>query len=206
MKQIILSEGKNDIFFLSEFLGQFDHKIDIFIKEDEQERSGKYGDQSNCIRSFIESRSPYDTLLKSEGGKINLLKVFCTLLIYLVRNVDEVIMVIDLDSNDDPGIKRLDDRICDIVKSKHSGGGFEIKYERLVTNCDNLVALRYQIFQWGRPMEENFIVIGFMPSLENIAGIQDNHNREEKIERIKHLLERDVGLFNFFQSILLTSN
>ena len=54
-------------------------------------------------------------------------------------------------------------------------------------------------------MEEEFTVIGFMPSLENVARIQRNQDQNEKKEKIKNLLERDE-VFNFFSSVLLTSN
>lgn len=104
MKQILLSEGKYDVFLLEEFFREYDYCLDTFVREELEDSRHHRTQQTKKIRSFIERRSPYNVLIKSEGGKKNLLNFFSTEVRYLVEKIKKVVLVIDLDSDDEEGL------------------------------------------------------------------------------------------------------
>lgn len=58
MRQILLSEGKYDVFFLEQFYKDFNRSVDTFVKEEVQKKGDPENQQAITIRSFIEPRCP----------------------------------------------------------------------------------------------------------------------------------------------------
>lgn len=202
MKQILLSEGKYDVFFLEEFYQNFSKSVETFLKEEVKKKSNPRNQQTNTIRSFIESRCPYDVLIKSEGSKNNLLTFFSTQVHHLIENIDEVVMVIDLDSDDEEGLENLKERLSEKIGDKHSASGFEIQIKDPMKRNEYFVVLEVGVYLrdqfFGR-----FFVIGLKPNLENIAGIDREGNKKEtKKEKIKDMLEKEK-IFGFLQEVLV---
>lgn len=201
MKQILLSEGKYDVFLLEEFFREYDCCLDTFVRE-ELEVSGHHRtQQTNKIRSFIESRSPYNVLIKSEGGKKDLLNFFSTEVRYLVEEIKKVVLVIDLDSDDEEGLGKLKEKLSEKIEDRHSGSGCEVILNDPIKRNEYLVALEGCI-HLRDSLFGKFFVIGLKPNLEDIAGIdREENNKETKREKIKRLLDND-RISNFLEEVL----
>jgi len=196
MKHILLGEGKYDAFLLRKFYERERCEIDTFLRE-EFGRSAYRNEQTNCVRSFIERRSPYDVLIKSEGGKTPLIEFVTTEIVHLIRNIDKVVLVIDLDSKDEEGVTVLKDNLSEKIKDKHRGSDFEVQSVDKINENEQLIAVKMDIESVG-----DFIVIGCKPNLEDIARIdRQNDTRDVKKEKILRILDDNCS---FFQDILLT--
>ncbi len=196
MKQIFLSEGKYDVFLLENILDQYDCSVKKFLKE-EIEKTRYRNKQSNIIRNFIESRSPIDALIKSEGGKQHLLTFFSIEAIHLVRNIERVVVVIDLDSVNDEGLESLKEKLCEKIENRHRGSNYKVKVGSILGRNEDMIAFDADIGSEGK-----FLVIAWKPSLEIIAGIDKKRDtKAEKEQKILNLLDDDV-IMGFFRGVL----
>lgn len=202
MKQILLCEGKYDVFFIEEFYQEFSRSVDTFLKEEVRKRRNPENKQSDSIRSFIEARCPDDVLIKSEGSKNNLLTFFSTQVHHLIEKIDEVIMIIDLDSADEKGLENVMTKLSDKIEDRHSGSGCEVQVKGPIDRNEYFVSVNVCIHLRDSLLGE-FFVIGLKPNLEDIAGIdREGNNKEEKIKR---LLDQE-NIFDFLQGVLVNSD
>ncbi len=202
MKQILISEGKYDVFLLEQFYKEFNKSVDTFLKEEVQKKSDPENQQTNTIRSFIEPRCPDDVLIKSEGSKNYLLTFLSTQIHHLIENIDEVIMVVDLDSDDEEGLENLREKLSDKIEDRHQGSGLEAQIKEPMKTNEYLVVSEAYCYLRGS-CRGGFLVIGLKPNLEDIAGIdREGNERKTKEEKISQLLDEEK-IYDFLHEVLV---
>jgi hypothetical protein len=104
MKKLIISEGKEDTAFLKEIIEDYYNgwNINIFDIESKPKES-RVNIESKEIRNFQQRWNPYEILLKSEGGKPNLMQVAPIIIKrYSTEDIDfDFLIDLDRDSVDD---------------------------------------------------------------------------------------------------------
>lgn len=202
MKQIILTEGLNDVILISKFFEEYDFRTKNFLRED-MEGSSKIhrNKQDDCIRSFIEPRSPYDVLIKSEGGKDSLFNLICSEIISLVDRIEHVIIIRDLDDDSLDKISNIEKKFIDRILNRHKCGDFKINPGEIIERCSKLIAKQYDIIKNNNNFGQ-FILIIIKPDLESIAKITESDDRSNKNEKIGRLVE-ETEISDFLNRVII---
>ncbi|MFO7991767.1 MAG: hypothetical protein R6U61_05690 [Thermoplasmata archaeon] len=117
--------------------------------------------------------------------------------VHLIRGIDRVVLVIDIESKDEEGVTVLKEKLSEKIKDKHRGSDFEVQSVEIIGRNEQLIALEIDIESVGE-----FIIIGCKPNLEDIARIDRQNDTEDvKKEKILRMLDDNC---RFFQDILLT--
>lgn len=202
MSKIIFCEGKHDIFFIKEIIQARDLEltIDAYVGEEVHPNQLK-NNESEAISNFIDSFDyhPHDILVKSEGGKRNLKRVFSALVNKLSSlNVDYHVLI-DLDlGGSDQLVRDLDEMVRVRYRGKLSIQHSEVTLETadlLVMECDLLI---------DGSVVDRFPISAFKDSLNNIAGIGDDDVGNKKRTKLRALV-RDSSLTDVIVSECISS-
>jgi len=185
MKQVVLSEGKNDVCFLSSFFEKRDGSFRIreFIGEEEdgQIRSA----ESREIKNFRERRNPYHVLAKSENGKSNLKQVFAALVNQLVRIDPEIVVLVDLDGGSLDGfVTDLDEQ----VREQHTGRGTELGDPSIIERNGDMLAAVCEVLKGNGSRKGEFRIVAFKQTLERVADVSKDEELDTRQDRIEAFL------------------
>lgn len=99
-KTLILCEGSKDIEFLKEILLKISVSRDKICSFDLSQYTNpqKKGEESIKIRNFLQNSSPYNYLIKAEGGKDGIIGIFPEIR-HAIIPITKTIILIDLDRN-----------------------------------------------------------------------------------------------------------
>lgn len=194
MSHIVLSEGKNDVCFARSLLNKAEstNNIEEFVVEEylkEVNGNPLVPIESEKIRTFIARRDTGDALIKSEGNKSNLLKVFSTIVVDLAQFNINFVIVVDLDGNSLDGIiHRLNGHIGSNYK-----GSLEINLEA-TTDITSEVKMAECNVVGDNNLEDDFIIICFSDDLESTVGVNRENDREEVESAISEYANQEERL------------
>lgn len=205
MKTLILSEGKNDRKFIKglyvrhkiheDKIRFFDQKERDILKELERAES-KY------LRSFFEDSSPFEILVKSEGGKSKVITVFSKFMSYLFNYSKglKIIILIDLDERPlNQFIYKLKNKIQNKGKGRMLGVEHNILREDKYLKTSKIsIVIREDSYTLG-----TFLLMAFNLSLEKEAGVVKSDTPDERDTKILELLD-NREILSSFSSIFKT--
>jgi hypothetical protein len=186
MKQVVLSEGKNDVHFISSFFkergGNFQIKQFLGEHADGQIRH----EETTEIKNFRERRNPYHVLAKSENGKSNLEQVFAALVNQLMRIDPEIVVLVDLDGGSLRGfVNDLDEQ----VRTQHSGRGTELGDPSITERTGDMVAAVCEVLKGNGSRKGEFRIVAFKQTLERVADVSKDEELDARQDKIEAFLE-----------------
>lgn len=188
MKQIVLSEGKNDVHLISVFFKNRCGTFEVKKFHGEDADGHIQAEESQEIKNFRERRNPYHVLAKSENGKPNLKKIFAALVSQLMRIDPEIIILVDLDGGSLRGFMNdLDEQ----VQERHSGKGVKLGDHSIVKRNTDMVAAECEVLTGDGKRKGTFQILAFQQTLERVAGVSHDEEIEERKEQIEEFLEKD---------------
>jgi hypothetical protein len=187
MKRIIISEGENDTIFLKEMLSGLsieEKKILPFDQLTKNNFKEKKFLQDRYFEKLETEWMNFDILLKSEGGKPNVVNVTITKLCYLCNKKYDPILVVDLDG----GV--INDFIEKLkVKLYNRFRGYNLTFEEgELTNCEDAIMCSLKLIKNTKPMG-TIHVVGFNYTMEQATGIKRDFSNNEKITLSKEYLQ-----------------
>lgn len=186
MKKLILSEGKDDTYFVHESVKRYDSGIDTDVVDIEDKTIAEQKPlESEEIREFIPRFNPYAVLAKSEGGQNSLKKIFCSLVADLARRELDFFLVIDLDGGD------LEEYIDDIrlrIDDVHAGNDVILNRINQIETSDVIIIVEYEVI-FNQQSIDRFCVIAFTNSLEDVAGITGSDDWETRQDKIDDVID-----------------
>lgn len=198
MKHLILSEGKNDTYFLAKAVEVINPSIELDILDIEDHSIGEQKPyESEVIRDFVPSYNPYSVLLKSEGGQNSLKKVFCSLISHLCSLNLNCHILVDLDGGSTQGyVSDLNERISRI----HAGNPIRLNNNKKISESELMVTEEYSITS-NEITQGDFCMLAFWYSLEDFADIDKGDPWEERKEKIDSVID-DERVTNPIQQTL----
>jgi hypothetical protein len=186
-KSIIFGEGSNDLDLIEHAIRTEINpdKIKKFVGEDID--GGIKGRESKAIGNFLEDFNPNQILIKSEGGKTGLKRIFSILITQLYHRNASINILIDLDGG-------CFDGICEDINERCRGRftkDVSIHQSECIESNEVLKGYKCGI-TLNDESRGSFGVIGFEHSMEIAAGIDDQDNSEEKHRRIQALAEKEL--------------
>lgn len=185
MKRIVFAEGKYDVLLLRKVLETCSGSVEVtnFIGEDVVSSIG--GEESRAVRSFIERRNPYHLLLKSEGGKSDLKRLFAQLMPELYNEEVAYNLLIDLDGGSFQGIQSEINERCESYTVD-----IAVEVNECTTSNAHLLGYNCSVNLNGET-RDSFNAVGFTHSMETSAGIEKDQDNDEKREKIHRLSRND---------------
>jgi hypothetical protein len=181
MKRLIVSEGKHDTSFLNELIQKYHNgwKINTFDIGSKPSES-RIPLETKEIRNFKQRYNPYDVLLKSEGGKPNLLKAIPTIIKRQSKDEIKFDFLLDLDNHS------FDDIISQInepLQSSSAGKRVFINAcsERRKHTC--MTIQEFEVYS-GDKVLAKFHLICLRPELETLLNIKKDDGSNEIDEKI----------------------
>lgn len=189
MSHIVFCEGKNDVSFVRTLLKSSDCTFDIneFVIEEFLKLEGGgplVPRETTEIRRFIGRDDLGDVLIKSEGNKSNLLKVFTTLLVDLCSYDFDFMLVIDRDGDD---LNDVLDQLNGHIGSRY-GGSISVEARASLDLGSDLKLAQCSV-TGSSGLEGHFTLLAFAQSLEVAAGINKERDREGIQETITQYIE-----------------
>lgn len=197
-KLLALCEGDTDIIFLEELFKEMriTKQPKYFVKHRES-GSPKNDDETLCIRSFCQhSQKFHEKLIKNEGGKTEIKKVFSSIALSVIMHKDiRMVIMPDLDSESiDSYIKKcgaiLQTRRRDLIIDKTG--------ESVI--CDGLKPHQFirtsevsvKVSRTGENLGK-FLIVAFSLTLEQASGIDKKSDKEmEKRAKCSKLLKNEA--------------
>ena len=211
MKTIILSEGKNDRKFIKCFFerhGINGDKIQFFDQEEKSILKELDRAESNYLRNFFEDSSPFEVLVKSEGGKTKVIRIFSDFMHHLFDYSKglKIIMLVDLDGTELSSVTKLNQFITELrnkIQNKGKGNKLSISHEILKEDKHLKTSEVSVIIKENNDILGSFCLIAFNSSLERAAGIiKESDSQDEKDNKIFELLENE-DVFNHLSYALM---
>lgn len=185
MDRIIFGEGKNDILLIEEVSKNQNSswKVCKFIGEDVI--GNNRGKESRAIGNFTGNYNPYHLLIKSEGNKTQLKRMFSTLMTQLYPKRVNFNLLIDLDGG---SFRNIVEEINARCENRFTEEIIIPSPQRIISN-DLLSAYECNLNLSGET-KTSFGAIGFHHSMEIAAGIdKENDSQDEKERKIKDLAQ-----------------
>lgn len=198
MKQIVFSEGKNDVHFISYFFYERDGSFQVkkFIGE---EADGQIrGEETREIKNFREPRNPYHVLAKSENGKPNLKQVFAALVNQLMRVDPEIVVLVDLDGGSLRGfVNDLDERI----QTHHTGRGTQLGDPSITERNGDMVAALCEVLTGDGKCKGKFRIVAFKQTLERVADVPKDEEMDAREAHIEQFLN-EQHVYDLLDTVL----
>lgn len=202
MKTVVITEGKNDNIFMKKMtldkLKFNEAKIKFYNQKDNAQKADKKHEEHILLGSFFEKHSPYETLIKAEGGK----GMAADVLVYALMPLCKIktIIVVDLDSG------TLDNflaKLCEKIDTKR-GNSLDVTH-KIINEDEHLITAAVSIKLRDDPREnlpDGFLVTAFKRSLEIECGIAASDNSRTVETKIDKLLNGNELIVNHFSSHL----
>lgn len=198
MKQIVLSEGKNDVHLISSF---FEKRSGTFrVKKFHGEDADGYiqAEETQAIKNFREPRNPYHVLAKSENGKPNVKQVFAALVGQLMRIDPEIVILVDLDGG---SLRRFVNDLDEQIRERHSGKGMKLGDHSIVERNSDMVAAVCEVLTGSGTRKGEFRVLAFAQTLERVADVSRDETIDSRKQQIERFLTED-HVYEFLDATL----
>lgn len=197
MKQLVLTEGKNDVCFVDYLVSEINDDLEtnkfLLNKHLKEEGGGLLiPKESNMIRKFVGKSDTKDVLIKGEGSKENLLKVFGNLLAELCQFEICFIVMIDRDGQT---VDELTDSLQGNAGSMY-GGDVNIENVSSIKYESGIEIISYEI-DGDNGMCDSFDCISYPKRLEDAADVNKDNERNIIEDSIRNYVENDVNTSNF---------
>lgn len=205
MKTVLLSEGKNDLLFYTKlcktkcnYTGQNDI---ISFRQPEYLRKGELeNEESHLIDSCTREIAEHKIWIKSENGKPNLFIVFREFCFKLKDYKNNVKTIVCFDTETGDFGTCVKNEICNVMKSQRPSLNIAhtIKIaKKSIKVAEVTVTDRENDVPWI------FFVAALDPSLEILAGIDDNDDNSVKERKIATLLEKRQDIVESLRTLLV---
>lgn len=205
MKRIILSEGENDTIFLKELLIKKlaieENKVLFFDQNSQDIEKNLKHLEDKYFRKLSYDWSPYELLVKSEGGKTKIIGVTVSKLPDLCEKGYDPIMLIDLEDGKMESFtnglqQKLIGRFRGIrlttePKELHKIDDAVMHSIRLLKNNDELIGTVY--------------IIGFCKTLERVTGINNSTHSDTDKKSISQTYIKGSQIHELFSKALTCS-
>ncbi|WP_373189266.1 hypothetical protein [Halolamina sp.] len=199
MKRIVLSEGKRDVFLVEQFFERIGRNVEIdTFHASEVAKEEVKGQETRKIQNFMERRNPYDLLVKSEGGKPDLKRIFTKLIRSLSAREMGFVLLIDLDNRP---LSALFDELNQKVRGNYDGNEYGIEMTEKIGEDTDIIAAEALFFAVDDSTTSSFDVLAFKKDLEHAAGIPSPDDTDE--ERINELLTEYSSVRRQMKAVLL---
>ncbi|MFH1895674.1 MAG: hypothetical protein ABIJ74_03830 [archaeon] len=190
MKNIILSEGKNDIIFLKELLIKKmvieESNILFFDQNSEDVKKNLKFIEDKYFNKLQSEWLTYKLLVKSEGGKLKIIDITSSKLIYLCKQRYNPIMLIDLDGGK---IENFTNKLKEKLVNKFKGINLHFESNEL-HKVDEALMHSIKLFKDSKHIGTIY-VIGFYSNLECTTGINNKScTIDEKINTIQDYVKK----------------
>lgn len=198
MKQIVLSEGKNDVHLISSFFEKRSGTFRVKKFHGEDADGHIQTEETQAIKNFREPRNPYHVLAKSENGKPNVKQVFAALVGQLMRIDPEVVVLVDLDGG---SLRGFVSDLNEQVQERHSGKGMELGDHSVTRRNSDMVAAECEVLTGDGKLKGEFRILAFKQTLERVADVSHSEQVEQKEQQIEQFLNED-HVYDFLDAIL----
>lgn len=193
MKNVVFSEGKNDVFLLTEIHDRIgiDAEYDYYLTED-----ASIGQTKWLRQHHADARFKY--LYKSEEGDGNLIKQFKSH--SLMFSKFSLCILVDLD--DDPFSNFVDE-----LNSKlYEDYGNKVQVEVNSRDTHNELYIADTTLKIERTEDRNLPIIAFFSSLEEVIGISSGDDRATKERKISNYLDENDDIVSAIEPVIFTSD
>lgn len=177
MNKVILSEGKHDVYFLSEIHDRRnnDRNYTIYLTEEATDS------QTKRLRQYLVDER-YQYFYKSEEGDGNLIKKLRSH--SLMFKECSIYILIDLDG--DP----ISSFYSDINDKLYEDYGNKVQIQRNGQFSNQDMVILDNTLQIQSQKDRDIPIMAFYESLENVTGINYSEDRSGKIKKIKYYLDK----------------
>lgn len=186
MSRVIFSEGENDTEFLECIINGYHSVWTVNRLDIESQPSDDRWDRETVeIDLHQKSWRSEDVLVKSEGGRPNLLDVMPTLIRKCSKERIRFDFLIDLDRD---SMDYFVEKVNDTLNGTSAGHSAHIQSIEGSVRTGPLILEEFEFVQDGSVVDD-FYIIAFDPDLEEVAGISDTDSNEEIESKIANLAQ-----------------
>lgn len=191
MDKVVLSEGINDIRFLSALHREYrrDKKFDIFDNQNEETSETK-----RIIQHEVDTNFEY--LYKCEGGRPNLCQIFSDISVHLSGRDIELYVLVDLDGDS------VDDLYNEMGKYLTSDYGNKVKLVENSKSSNEDFCILDCTLEIISGSDKQIDIFAFHNSLEEVTGIYKGEERASKREKIERYIQNCPNIIEDITSIL----
>jgi hypothetical protein len=184
-RRVVISEGERDTTFLEAVVDHYANQYDVkCIDIGSEPADALYRRESNELAKFDAMRVD-DVLLKSEGGRPNLEKVFPRLVGDLNKIDAELTLLFDLDGDD---LSTFVDTVREKLEGRTAGRETRLSPSSDLDRYHHLVAREFSLSVDGRHVVD-LGLLAFHDSLEAVADIdKERDSRETMDEKVRNLV------------------
>lgn len=190
MKKVVLSEGKNDVYFLSEVHDRSNSgdEYSVYISEVEEE------DQTKRLRQYrIDSR--FNFYYKSEGGRSKVIKKLRSH--SLMFTEFQLYLLVDLDCS------TIND-FLELANGKlKEDYGNKVKITQDGQKRFNDIVIIDSTLQMQTIGNRSIPIVAFYDDLEAAVGINSSDNKEKKLQKIRSYLNDNPKLEEEISNIII---